>query len=80
MTSSGKELVIALFDVLGFEDRIGRYSLDQVHAQYKALLAIATSKESHVFLDARPAGDGTMVPFFGYASIEHDYFSDTILL
>lgn len=40
----GSELVVALFDVLGFEDRIGRLSLDEVHDQYKDLLAIATSK------------------------------------
>ena len=76
----GSELLVALFDVLGFEDRIGRLSLDEVHGQYKELLAIATSKGSHAFFDARPAGDGTMVPFFGFISIEHDYFSDTILL
>jgi len=76
----GNELLVALFDVLGFGDRIGRFSLDEVHAQYKDLLSIATSKGSHAFFDARPAGDGTMVPFFGFINMEQDYFSDTILL
>ena len=71
---------MALFDVLGFEDRIGRFTLEEVHGQYKDLLSIAASKGSHAFFDARPAGDGTMVPFFGYIDIEQDYFSDTILL
>lgn len=74
------ELIVAFFDVLGFEDRIGRFSLDEIHDQYKDLLSIATSKGSHAFFDARPAGDGTMVPFFGYINIEQDYFSDTILV
>lgn len=74
------ELVVALFDVLGFEDRIRRSSLEEVHGQYKDLLALATTKASHAFLDARPAGDGTMVPYLGYIEIEQDYFSDTILL
>lgn len=80
MNPTDEELVVALFDVLGFEDRIGRFSLEEVHGQYKELLSIATSKGSHVFLDAHPAGDGTMVPFMGYIDIGQDYFSDTILL
>ena len=80
MTPDSRELVVALFDVLGFEDRIRRYSLEEVHGQYKELLAIATTKGSHAFFDARPAGDGMMVPFFGFIEIEQDYFSDTILL
>ncbi len=71
---------MALFDVLGFEDRVGRFSLEEVHGQYKDLLAIARTKGSHAFLNARPAGDGTMVPFIGAIDIEQDYFSDTILL
>ncbi|MBN2209594.1 MAG: hypothetical protein JW759_09910 [Candidatus Coatesbacteria bacterium] len=74
------ELLVALFDVLGFEDRIGRLSLDAIHSQYKELLSISASKGSHAFLDARPTGDGTMVPYFGFIEIEQDYFSDTILL
>jgi hypothetical protein len=80
MANKGDELVVALFDVLGFEDRVRQFSLEEVHAQYKDLLSIATTKGSHAFFDARPAGDGTMVPFFGYADIQNDYFSDTILL
>lgn len=80
MSSADDELVVALFDVLGFEDRIGRFSLEEVHGQYRELLSIATSKGSHAFLDARPAGDGTMVPFLGFIDIGQDYFSDTILL
>lgn len=74
------ELVVALFDVLGFEDRIGRFSLEEIHGQYKDLLSIASTKGSHAFFDTRPVGDGTSVPFFGYVDIEQDYFSDTILL
>jgi len=77
---SDKELVIALFDVVGFEDRVRRFSLEEIHAQYRELLTIASSKGSHTFFDARPAGDGTEVPFFGFIEIEQDYFSDTILL
>lgn len=80
MMSADNELVVALFDVLGFEDRIGRVPLEEIHGQYKELLSIATSKGSHAFLDARPAGDGTMVPYMGYIDIEQDYFSDTILM
>jgi len=80
MAPAGDELVVALFDVLGFEDRIGRFSLEEVHDQYKELLAIASSKGSHAFFDARPVGDGTMVPFFGSIEIGQDYFSDTILM
>ncbi|HEX3558851.1 MAG TPA: hypothetical protein VHU19_06595 [Pyrinomonadaceae bacterium] len=80
MTQGAQDLVVAIFDVLGFEDRIRRFSLEEVHGQYKELLAIATSKGSHAFFDARPAGGGTMVPFFGFIEIEQDYFSDTILL
>lgn len=80
MAAIGNELVVALFNVLGFEDRISRSSLEEVHGQYKDLLSIATSKGSHAFLDARPAGEGSSVPFLGYVGIERDYFSDTILL
>lgn len=81
-SSSGlaRELVVALFDVLGFEDRLGRFSLEEIHEQYRELISIASSKSSHAFFDARPAGDGTNVPFFGFVEIEQDYFSDTILL
>src|SRR5215213_6580631 len=80
MTPGAQELVVALFDVLGFEDRIRRFSLEEVHGQYKELLAIATTKGSHAFFDARPAGDGMLVPFVGFIEIEQDYFSDTIFL
>jgi len=77
---AAKELVVALFDVLGFEDRIGSFSLDEVHGQYKDLLSIAAQKGSHAFFDARPAGDGMFVPYFGFIEIEQDFFSDTILM
>ena len=77
---SKNELVVVLLDVLGFEERIGRFSLEEVHGQYKDLLSIATNKGSHALLNARPVGDGTMVPFIGFINIEKDYFSDTILL
>jgi hypothetical protein len=80
MNTTGPELVIALFDVLGFEERIRTFSLEQVHGQYKDLLAIASSKGSHAFFDARPASDGTFVPYLGQITVEQDYFSDTILL
>jgi hypothetical protein len=72
----GQELVVALFDVLGFEDRLRRFSLEEIHGQYKELISIASTKGSHAFLDARPVGDGTSVPFIGYVEIEQDYFSD----
>lgn len=79
--SERSDIAIALFDVLGFEDRIRRYSLSEVHDQYMNLLRIAKTKGSHAFLDSRPTGDGrTETPFFGYIEIEQDYFSDTILL
>jgi hypothetical protein len=75
-----QELVVALFDVLGFEDRLGRFSLEEIYGQYRELISIASTKGSHAFFDARPVGDGKSVPFFGYVEIEQDYFSDTILL
>lgn len=74
------ELVVALFDVLGFGNRFAHLTLDEVYADYKQILRIATSKVSHTFFDARQTGDGTMTPFFGFVDIHHDYFSDTILL
>lgn len=80
MNSLAQELVVALFDVLGFEDRLRRFSLEEIHGQYKELISIASTKGSHAFLDARPVGDGTSVPFLGFVEIEQDYFSDTILL
>jgi hypothetical protein len=75
-----QELVVALFDVLGFEDRLGRFPLEQIYAQYRELISIASSKSSHPFLDAWPTGDGTSAPFLGFVEIEQDYFSDTILI
>src|SRR5436305_4561157 len=80
MATHKSELIIALFDVLGFEERIRTFSLEEVHGQYKDLLAIANTKGSHAFFDARPAGDGTFVPYFGHITVDQDYFSDTILL
>jgi hypothetical protein len=80
MMSPHGEFVVALFNVLGFGDLIKRFPLEEIHEKYRRLLAIVSSKSSHAFLDARPAGDGTSVPFLGYVEIEHDYFSDTILL
>jgi len=75
------EIAVALFDVLGFEDRIRRYSLREVHDQYMNLLRIAKTKGSHAFFDTRPTGDGRMeTPVFGFIEIEQYYFSDTILL
>jgi hypothetical protein len=80
MVSTDGELVVALFDVLGFGDLVKRFPLEEIHEKYKGLLSIVSSKGSHAFFDARPAGDGTWTPFLGFVDIEHDYFSDTILL
>ncbi|MBU1627939.1 hypothetical protein KKB18_11270, partial [bacterium] len=80
MSNVENEFLIALFDVLGFEDRIRSTALDEIHDQYKDLLTIATSNKSHAFFDARPVGNGTMVPFFGFINVDHDFFSDTILI
>jgi len=77
----GDEFVIALLDVLGFEKRVARTSLEEVHRQYRDLLEVLVAEgRGGAFFDALPAGGSSMVPFFGYLDLNYDYFSDTILL
>lgn len=81
MTDPEAGFVVALLDVLGFENRLARVPLAEVHRQYEELLKVAAAKgRGGAFFDARPVGDGTMVPFFGFLDLNYDYFSDTILL
>lgn len=56
MTLGHDELGVALLDVFGAEDRVGRPPLERCQGQYKELLSIATSKRSHAFLGSRPDG------------------------
>lgn len=74
-------MALALFDVLGFSERVRRIGLDAVYRHYEELIGIVRAKAGgKMVVSAVPAGDGGMVPAVGWLQIEHAYFSDTILL
>ncbi|MGZ5435670.1 MAG: hypothetical protein ACXWID_09405 [Pyrinomonadaceae bacterium] len=74
-------MVLALFDVLGFSERVRRIGLDAIYRHYDELINLVRAKAGgKVVISALPTGDGGMVPVSGWLLIEHTYFSDTILL
>ena len=74
-------MALALFDVLGFSERVNRIGLDAIYRHYEELIHLVRSKAGgKVVISALPAGDGGMVPVSGWLLIRHAYFSDTILL
>ena len=73
-------MVLALFDVLGFSERVSRIGLDAIYRHYQELIALVHAKAGgKVVISALPVGNGGMVPVSGWLLIQGAYFSDTIL-
>lgn len=73
--------VVALFDVLGFEERLKASGLNKLVRAYDYLLKIVKRQRDGMMLHCGvPAGKGGRAAAFGYLDIQQDYFSDTIIL
>ncbi len=72
--------VIALFDVLGFENLLVLRGLDRMLQDYGKLTAIVDKMNGCMCIQSIPNGDGTCSPAVGYLATAQAYFSDTILL
>lgn len=72
--------VVALFDVLGFENLLTLRGLDQMLDDYAKLTAVVDRMDGCLCIRSVPNGDGTFSPAVGYLVTAHAYFSDTILL
>lgn len=78
---SSQEIVLALFDVLGFSERVRQNGLEVIYKHYEELIKLVQSKAGgRVIVSAVPAGNGGLVPATGYFLVEHTYFSDTVML
>jgi len=76
-----QEIALALFDVLGFSERVRQIGLEAIHKHYEELIKLVQSKAGgRVILSAVPAGNGGLVPATGFFLVESTYFSDTIML
>jgi hypothetical protein len=73
--------VIAVFDVLGFSNKVTREGLSTLLSAYTKLTDIAEKYKSNAMLNCGiPIGDNSFGAAFGIFDIEHDYFSDTVIL
>lgn len=72
--------IIALLDVLGFENRLRSRGLDSLLVDYGKLTAIVDRMDGCLCVGSVPSEDGTRSPAVGYLATEQAYFSDTILL
>jgi len=73
--------IVALFDVLGFEERLRSDGLRKLEHAYDQLLRIVDRQHGAAILDCTvPVGDGMTAAAFGAVQVDQDYFSDTILL
>lgn len=77
--------MIALFDILGFEERLSSDGLSRLVDAYTELATIVKEKRGALILDAcanaRQQDDGTIVSnvAMGILEVEQAYFSDTII-
>lgn len=78
--------VLALFDVLGFEDRLRSDGLPRLVDAYRELAAVVRKRRDCLIIDAmaeaRELDDGSVlsVPAIGVLVVEQAFFSDTIVL
>lgn len=79
-TVTESKVMVGLFDVLGFSDRVRRTNLKTIFAEYEGLIKVVTSKIGSLIIRSMANDDGTHSPAVGYLTTEHAYFSDTILL
>ena len=72
---------VAVFDVLGWGDRLRSGGLDRLSAAYDRLLTIVNQRRDGAMLNcAVPTGGEGRAAAFGYLDIQQDYYSDTIIL
>lgn len=73
-------VMVGMFDVLGFSDRMRNDGVDAVFSLYQDLVKQVIAKEPMLCIGARDVGDGTQCPCLYSADIRYVYFSDTIIL
>jgi len=73
--------VVALFDLLGFSNRVMNNGLPGILVAYNSLIDIVKKHQAGAMLNCGiPVGDGGCAAAFGIFDINHAYFSDTIVL
>jgi hypothetical protein len=73
-------IMLALFDVLGFSNRLESQGIEQVVALYHKLIDEAVLQPSYRCLGLAEIGDGKSYPTLFTLPVRYAYFSDTILL
>jgi len=72
--------VIAVFDVLGFKNRLTRDGLPALRKAYDALTDVVAEQKARMMLNCAVPDSGGRVAAFGMFDVENDYFSDTLVL
>jgi len=73
-------VMMAIFDVLGFSQRMTEQKIDVMFSLYQTMIADVIEKEPMRCIGAHDMGDGTKCPSLFSADIRYSYFSDTILV
>jgi hypothetical protein len=73
-------MMVALFDVLGFSNRVQRDGIAKIHALYNDLIQKAVFSDGMLCVGTHRFNDGTACPTVFTFSCGFAYFSDTILL
>lgn len=74
-------ILLFLFDVLGFSERVKEVGLAAIYAQYERLIELVGPGGPQLVLGAEPVDEsGGMIPVTFVVSWQTAYFSDTFLL
>jgi hypothetical protein len=73
-------MMIGLFDVLGFSNRIKEIGINRIHEMYDSLIQNALIDEGMLCVGTHRYGDGTASPTVSTFQASFAFFSDTILL
>ena len=73
-------LVVALFDVLGFRNRLQEIGIQALLAQYQQLIGVAIEREPMRCMGLMPISASECAPVGFSLRVRYAYFSDTILL
>ena len=73
-------MMIGLFDVLGFSNRIKKIGINKIHELYELLIQKAVIDDGMLCVGTHRYGDGTASPTVFTFQVNFAFFSDTILL
>jgi hypothetical protein len=78
---SFEPILLAFFDVLGFSDRVSRVGLHEIYQQYQEIIAVVEGNTAERIIEVViPDGTGGLDGGLCLRTLQHAYFSDTVMI